>query len=79
MLGKTEDAMDAITRALRRKDLQNDASLADRLVELLTEGKGFSADEKVFKKWMLDVTPKTKGINGEWKKRCNNQLAKWKR
>jgi tetratricopeptide (TPR) repeat protein len=85
MLGKTDDALDAITRALRRKDLENDASLVDRLIGLLTEGKGFSDDEGVFKNWMLDVlindqktAANLKGVNGEWKKRCNAQFAKWK-
>lgn len=85
MLGKTDDALDAITRALRRKDLENDAGLVDRLIGLLTEGKGFSDDEGVFKNWMLDVlinnqktAAKLEGVNGEWKRRCDRQFAKWK-
>lgn len=85
MLGKTDNALDVITRALRRKDLENDASLVDRLIELLTGGKGFSDDETIFKNWMLEVltndqksAAKLKGVNGEWKKRCDAQLAKWK-
>ena len=49
MLGKTDNA---ITRALRRKDLENDASLVDRLKKFLTEGKGFSDDEGIG--WLLN-------------------------
>jgi len=85
-LGKTDEAQDAIARALRRKDLENDAGLVDCLVDLLTAGQGFAKDEETFKNWMLDVlinnrksAERLKGVGGEWKRRCDAQLSKYKR
>ncbi|KDR73474.1 hypothetical protein GALMADRAFT_612005 [Galerina marginata CBS 339.88] len=84
MLGNTDGALDAIARALRRKDLENDVGLVDRLVELITGGKGFPKDEADFKNWMLDVlindrksSERLSGIKGEWSRRCDAQFAKW--
>lgn len=85
-LGNMDDAQDAIARALRRKDLENDSGLVDRLIDLTTGGKGFSDDESTFKSWMVDVmlnnrksSDRISGIKGEWERRCNAQFAKFKR
>lgn len=85
-LGKLDDAQDAIARALRRPDLENDKNLVDRLIDLLTGGKGMSNDEGTFKNWMLDVlindrrsSERLSGIDGEWRRRCDEQFARWKR
>jgi len=85
-LGKMDDAQDAIARALRRKDLENDVGLVDCLVDLLTGGQGFARDEATFKNWMLDVLindrksgERLKGIGGEWRRRCDAQFSKYKR
>jgi len=86
ILGQMDAAQDAISRALRRPDLENDSGLVDRLIELQTDGKGLPQDENAFKTWILDVMINDKksakriyGIKGEWGRRCNEQLAKWKR
>lgn len=85
-LGKIDDAQDAIARALRRKDLENDAGLVDCLVDLLTAGQGLANDEETFKNWMLDVlindrksAERLKDIGGEWRRRCDAQFSKFKR
>lgn len=79
-------ALDAISRALHRSDLENDPGLVDRLIELQTEGKGMPQDEIAFKTWMLDImindkisSKRVNGIRGEWSRRCDEQLAKWRR
>lgn len=83
-LGNKDDAKDAIARGLRRKDLENDVGLVDRLIELKTDGKGLFNNEETFKKWWLDVSindakssDRLYGIQGEWKRRCAAQLEKW--
>ncbi|KAH9483734.1 Small glutamine-rich tetratricopeptide repeat-containing protein 2 [Psilocybe cubensis] len=83
-LGNKDDALDAIARGLRRKELENDVGLVDRLIELMTDGKGLSDDEETYKNWWLDVSindarssERLRGIQGEWKKRCAAQLEKW--
>lgn len=85
-LGKIDDAQDAIARALRRKDLENDAGLVDCLVDLLTAGQGLANDEETFKNWILDVlindrksAERLKDIGGEWRRRCDAQFSKFKR
>ncbi len=85
-LGQTEEAKDVIARALKRNDLENDAGLVDRLIELVTDGEGFSNDEGVFKNMMLDQiindrrsSERLSDIKGLWEKRCNEQLKKFKR
>lgn len=85
-LGKMDDAQDAIVRALRRKDLENDAGLVDCLVDLLTAGQGFPEDEGRFKNWMLDVlinnrksAERLNGLGGEWRRRCDAQFSKYTR
>lgn len=85
-LGQLDDAQDAIARALRRPDLENDKNLVDRLIHLLTAGNGLPNDESTFKNWMLDVLvndrktgERLSGIRGEWSRRCDEQFAKWKR
>jgi hypothetical protein len=86
VLGELGNAQDSIARALRRPDLENDNGLVDRLIELQTDGKGFSNDEGVFKNWMLDIlindqasSKRMTGIKGEWHRRCDAHFAKWKR
>ncbi|CAA7267660.1 unnamed protein product [Cyclocybe aegerita] len=85
LLGKKDDALDAIARALRCKDLENDTGLVDRFIELMTDGKGLSDDEATFKNWTLDVmindrksSERLSDIEGEWKRRCDQHLSKWK-
>ncbi|KAH6918910.1 hypothetical protein BKA70DRAFT_1367014 [Coprinopsis sp. MPI-PUGE-AT-0042] len=85
-LKQYRDAVEAITRALRRKELESDTGLVDKLVEILTDGKGLSDDEGVFKNWIIDVSindPKSgemlKGLGGEWKRRINAHFARWPR
>jgi len=60
--------------------------LVDRLIELLTGGKGFSNDEAEFKQWMLDIMindgktgERINGLQGEWKRRCDTHFSKFKR
>jgi hypothetical protein len=50
-----------------------------------TDGKGLSDDEATFRRWMLDISindkasaVRVKDLGGEWKRRCELQLAKWK-
>ena len=78
--------MESITKALRRKELESDNGLVDKLVEILTDGKGLSDDEGVFKGWILDICindPKTGDLldklGGGWKERINAQFAKFPR
>ncbi|TFK42924.1 hypothetical protein BDQ12DRAFT_696320 [Crucibulum laeve] len=84
VLGQSDEAQEAIARALRRSDLENDKGLVDRLIELLTDGKGLSDDEGTFKCWILDIlindkktSGRVKGLKGEWKRRLDAQFAKW--
>ncbi|KAF8162969.1 hypothetical protein B0H34DRAFT_301903 [Crassisporium funariophilum] len=86
MLGKMDDAQDAIVRALRRKDLENDVNLVDCLIDLMTGGKGMSDNEETFKNWLLDVlindrksSTRLRDLGGEWRRRCDVQFAKFKR
>jgi len=86
LLGNMDEAQDAIARALRRKDLENDVGLVDRLVELMTEGKGLSNDEHTFKNWVSDVmvndeksSERLSGLKGEWERRMNAHFEKFKR
>ncbi|EAU88152.1 hypothetical protein CC1G_03824 [Coprinopsis cinerea okayama7 len=84
-LGRTHEAREAITRALRKKELENDSGLVDKLIELTTDGKGLSNDEAVFKQWMLDIMITDKktgdllhGLGGEWKRRISAQFKIWR-
>jgi hypothetical protein len=84
-LCQMSDALDIIAKALHRTDLENDKGLVDVLIELQTDGQGFSNDQATFKNWVLDVlindkssAQRLRGLNGEWKRRCDGQLAKWK-
>lgn len=85
VLGDLESAKDAVARALGRQELENDLGLADRLIDLYTDGKGFPDEEEHFKSWMLEVhhnhkksSERLRYIGGEWTRRCDAQLAKWK-
>jgi hypothetical protein len=85
-LKQYQNGVEALTRALRRKELESDKGLVDKLIEILTDGKGLSNDEGVFKSWILDVSindPKTgemlSGLGGEWKRRIHAQFARWPR
>lgn len=78
--------MDILARALRRKDLEDDNVLVDELVQLYTDRKGFSNDEQEFKSWLSKVTVedeeskwRLRGVKGEWQKRIDAQLSKWKK
>ena len=83
LLQKKEAARTVLVRALVRKDLENDSGLVDRLIELLTDGRGFSNDGAVFKQWITDVMIHDKltggwlgKVKGEWERRCIAHLAK---
>jgi hypothetical protein len=85
-LKNTSQAMDVLARALRRKDLENDKMLVHELIQLYTHNKGFSNHEQEFNSWLLEVTVedeeskwRLRGIKGEWKRRIDAQLAKWKK
>jgi hypothetical protein len=78
-LGAISEAQEAIARGLRRPELQDDMGLANRLIELQTDGKGFPNNLEDFDRWMDgvlmgDKEPESaklmKGIQGSWKKRC---------
>jgi hypothetical protein len=58
--------------------------LVDRLIELLTDGKGLSNDEAKFKQWMLDLgvnggpeSRKLLRLKGEWKRQLDAKFAQW--
>ncbi|KAF9009361.1 hypothetical protein BDQ17DRAFT_1421550 [Cyathus striatus] len=85
-MGKMDEAQDVIVRALLRPDLENDAGLVDRLIDLQTGGKGLSNDEAVFKNWVLDALinneksrDRVAELKGEWSRRCDAHFAKFKR
>ncbi|KAF8892650.1 hypothetical protein BD779DRAFT_1670316 [Infundibulicybe gibba] len=77
-LGKSDDAQDAIVRALRLKELQDDKGLVDRLIEIQTGGKGLSEDKVLFRSWFSEVSKSERmaGIGGEWPRRCQAWLEK---
>ncbi|KAF9533411.1 hypothetical protein CPB83DRAFT_782965 [Crepidotus variabilis] len=74
-LGDLDGAKDAIARALKRKDLENDNGLVDRFIELLTNGKGFPDEESLFRDFMQDTIRDKKsairmrGVEGLYKER----------
>ncbi|TRM61720.1 hypothetical protein BD626DRAFT_570435 [Schizophyllum amplum] len=87
LLGDKEKAMDIIAKGLRQPSLANEVGLADRLIELQTNGQGFSSDEAVFKNWLLDAMIndrlsserlKNFGVNA-WRKRVDEHMAQWKK
>lgn len=77
MLGNGDEALEALLRALHRKDLENDVGLVDRLIELMTGNKGLPNDEAEFKQLMEKHAGRLAGIQGEWKKRYDSHRAKW--
>ncbi|PPR04978.1 hypothetical protein CVT24_010436 [Panaeolus cyanescens] len=85
ILGKKDEAIETIIRALKRKDLENESGLVDRLIELLTHGKGLSDDEAIFKQWAIDLIINDKrpfvkslmDVKGEYRRRIDAQFAKF--
>lgn len=85
MLGKKDEAIEALIRGLKRKELEDESGLVDRLIDLLTNGKGLSDEEGVFKQWMIDITINDKrpfarslmDLEGEYKRRIGAQFDKF--
>jgi hypothetical protein len=76
-LGAISEAQEAVARGLRRSELQDDMGLANRLIELQTDGKGLPNNLEDFDQWMDGVLTSNKesaklmeGIQGLWKKYC---------
>jgi hypothetical protein len=76
-LGQISEAQDDVARGLRRPELQDDIGLANRLIELQTNGKGLSNNLEAFDRWMDEVLRSNKesakrmdGVRGSWKKLC---------
>ncbi|KAF5353197.1 hypothetical protein D9756_007781 [Leucocoprinus leucothites] len=82
-LGHLKKAQETLASGLRRRELQDDASLVDRLIYLQTEGKGLPDDEEELLAWqelMLvedeESAKMMKGISGLWRKRVEEHLVK---
>lgn len=81
-LGNTKKAKEAIVRALRRPDLENEPGLVNKLIELLTYGKGLSENEEEFLAWQeLELVEDEENaemmqyVQGLWKRRLEEHLA----
>ncbi|KAG5353341.1 hypothetical protein C0989_007785 [Termitomyces sp. Mn162] len=61
-LGDLDAAKDTIARGLRLPRLENNVDLADRLIDLYTDGKGLSDDEGVLENWFLDIKSMTRRV-----------------
>ncbi|KAF8155611.1 hypothetical protein B0H34DRAFT_714033 [Crassisporium funariophilum] len=79
-LGDAGQAQEAITRALRRPQLENHHGLVDHLISLQTEGKGIPQDRDSFQAWLQNLLvddqvsrKRMQGIGGEWRMRCEKQ------
>ncbi|KAF4614920.1 hypothetical protein D9613_002768 [Agrocybe pediades] len=71
-LGNITEAQDAIARALRRKDLENDSALVDRFLSLLVGGDVAPLNGTALRQWFeADSSRKEriKDIGGELKRR----------
>ncbi|KAG6909441.1 hypothetical protein DXG01_000426 [Tephrocybe rancida] len=82
--GDLESAKDAIARGLLLPELENEKALVDRLIELYTDGKGFSEDEDIFKTWVLDILINDRRsfqrlgkLQGGWRQRLDAHFTKW--
>ncbi|KAF9036708.1 hypothetical protein BJ165DRAFT_1614896 [Panaeolus papilionaceus] len=84
LLGRKEDAIDVIINAIQRDDLKDHAGLVDRLIDLVTDGKGLPKDGHGMKKWVLHIQLKDERamarewhkVEGEWERRINAHVAK---
>jgi hypothetical protein len=83
-LGAISDAQEAVAKGLRRPELQDDMGLANRLIELQTEGRGLrSGNLEGFYRWIDQVlvgneqsAKMMKGIEGSWtRKVCEAHRA----
>jgi hypothetical protein len=83
VLGSIPAAQEAVARGLRRPELQDDMRLANRLIELQTDGKGLpSGNLQEFDRWMVEMLVGSEesakmmmGIEGSWKKICDEHRA----
>ncbi|KAI4518277.1 hypothetical protein K525DRAFT_208944 [Schizophyllum commune Loenen D] len=85
-MGRTEEAMDILAKALRRPALAEEEGLVDMLIDLQTGGRGLSTDEATFKQWLIDLTINDRAsadrvldLKGAWHRRLNDHMARWKK
>lgn len=75
-MDRLSDAQKTLARALRRKDLENDSGLVDKLVEILTDGKGMPGDVDSFEQWLKGLGDICDAVEGEWKRRCDSEQSR---
>ncbi|KAH9478663.1 hypothetical protein JR316_0009121 [Psilocybe cubensis] len=81
-LGQRSDAEEAVARALRLKEMENDEGLVDLLISIQTCGKGLPAPGTELAKEWVSVTfsddseraERMKSVNGLWRKRCEAHM-----